>query len=612
MMQPSAEQPRPRYVERRLGRDDHSQSGDILPLWSLLLVSGAILWWLATTSARPYGDSGGYEAMLRHFLTTGRVDYMKWSQPTFVGLLPIAVPWAWAFDASTESLQWLSVAFSIALLCGVWAFCERTVGGWAAFWIALGVLLLHEALSSSTSFMTDVPYAAYLVGFLLAHRELEERYAAGRFIGGLWIAWGAMFLLSALTRSFSLVLVPVFLVQWLLLRRRAEHNGFAITCVLLGLVLAVVSVLIVRRLGDNGFSPREITAIPLILDGDRGRLNMRALLAGVLGLAVATLPALLLWSPRSESNREPAPGRTRMSWHGVTPWDAAIGTAALAVSFLFWRKNTLASIAPFPHLEGVERLIQGAQVALAVVAAPLLARVLARGVKAALGARPQSFGVHGEEVPPVVAHTSGVLCAIALVHMALMPILLHPLPRHLMPAGVAVLLLVALQSTWPGAMSRGSRLKATAGGLLLLGLLPAVVLGLASQRALSQKQYDVAAQLNQRGVPVSRIAGGWAFFCARDLRPGLPPKAYLPPNDYVSRYTRREQSAPYLVTTNQSARGQKLSAHSVPVPLLPLPRAQNVRALRRAAAPIRQAVKRQPTRQSLNVARVKKAAGAGR
>ena len=146
MMQLSAEQPRSRYVQRRLGREDQDVWHGSLPLLALLIVCGAILSWLAISSAAPYGDSGGYEVMLRHFLATGRVDYMKWSQPTFVGLLPVAVPWSWAFGTSTASLQWLCVAFGLALLAGVWTFCARTVGGWAAFWVALSVLLLHDAL----------------------------------------------------------------------------------------------------------------------------------------------------------------------------------------------------------------------------------------------------------------------------------------------------------------------------------------------------------------------------------------------------------------------------------------------------------------------------------
>lgn len=590
MMQSSAEQPRSRYVQRHLGREGQDVSHSSLPLLALLIVCGAILSWLAMSSAAPYGDSGGYEVMLRHFLATGRVDYMKWSQPTFVGLLPIAVPWSWAFGTSTASLQWLCVAFGLALLAGVWTFCARSVGGWAAFWIALSVLLLHEALSSSTSFMTDVPYAAYLVGFLLAHRELEERYFSGRQVTpGLWLAWSVLFALSALTRSFSLVLVPVFMVQWLLLRRRPEVSGFAMRCVLLSLVLALVSLVIVRKLGVNGFTPREITSIPMILAGDRGRLNLRALLAGVLGLAVATLPALLLWSARSEPSAEPQTGSARISWRGVTLWDAVLGVAALGISLLFWRKNTLGSLVPLPQMESAERLIQLAQVALAVVALPLLARVLGRAVRAALGAKPHSFDVQGEELRPTFAHTSGVLAAIALVHFALMPILLHPLPRHLMPAGIAVLLLVALQSRRPSTPTRPARLKAALGPALTLLLLPVIVLGVAAQRALNQKQYNVAAQINRSGVPLEQIAGGWAFFCARDLRPGLPPSAYLPPNDYVTRFNKREENAPYLVTLDGAARGQQMSAHPV---ALPLAQARTVRALRRSAAPAPKALLR--------------------
>jgi hypothetical protein len=159
-----------------------------------------------------------------------------------------------------------------------------------------------------------------------------------------------------------------------------------------------------------------------------------------------------------------------------------------------------------------------------------------------------------------------------------MPILLHPLPRHLMPAGVAIVLLVALHGRLPIPALRSAKFRVMLGRTLTLLLLPVIVLGLARERSLSQKQFDVATSLSKRGVPVTQIDAGWAFFCARDLKPGLPAAAYLPPNDYVSRFTRVQQRAPFIVSTDKSAPGQKLAEYSV---VLPPGQVSTVRTLRR-------------------------------
>ena len=66
---------------------------------SLFLGVAFILW---SAGSAPWVDESGYVLMLRHFLSTGRVDYMKWCQPSYVGLLPVAVPIA-LFSGSNDA-----------------------------------------------------------------------------------------------------------------------------------------------------------------------------------------------------------------------------------------------------------------------------------------------------------------------------------------------------------------------------------------------------------------------------------------------------------------------------------------------------------------------------
>ena len=568
-------------------------------LGALLLIGLALCITLALASTQPFSDSGGYEGMLRYYLRSGRVDYMKWSQPTFIGLLPVAVPWTRALGLNSASLQWMCVGFTMVLLALVWAWCARVGRPWAALWLALGVLLLPDALKAGTTFLTDIPYVAYLVGFLTAHAQLERSYAGEskaqgskaqgsektkeqsaavwRYRAIWWACWGVCFALSALTRSFSLLLVAVFGVQWVMARRNVAALKFALACLLGGGVLAALCLLTTRKLGENAIGFKDITTLPLILHGERNALNVRQLIVGVMELALALFPALLLWSvPRKW-------GRRVLSWR-VMPADAVVGAVSLVLGLLFWRKGAFDGWFVLPQVPQLGKALIVGQIALLPFAVPLMGRVLRRGLRTAgqlkssemkLDGAAQEAGktrvnaaaVGGARALP---HTCGVLTAIALVHFALMPVLLHPLPRHLMPAGVAILLLVALQvpAARLGAMEEpateggerrvgrahaqlwgASRGRMVATSVLTLGLLGLIWWDVRTARVLDAAVYSEAARLarglEKQGIAptscASRIAGGWTWFCARDLQPGQPA------GDYVRRYAARRETAPYVV-----------------------------------------------------------------
>lgn len=538
---------------------------------ALLCVLGAallLLGALASHNARPFNDSGGYEAMLRDFLQTGRVDYMKWSQPTFIGLLAGAVPWSHAFGANTASLQWLVVLYALLTLLCVWLFAWRDCGPWRAALFAGAVLLVPDAISTATTFQTDTPYLAYLAAFLLFHRELERAYRDPNAATGkkrnaarvaLWAAWAFAFALSALTRSFSLFLVPVFGLQWLLSRRDALLGAFAARAFVGSALLAGACMLLIKSLGEHALSLREMTAVPLILAGDRARFDVRALLTGTLLLCLAIFPAMLFrFTGRRLRSHAKARGR-------FVPY--IVGALALALGIYFWRKGVLNGFLPLPQAPTLKKLLGAAQLLVLPFAAVAMWRVLWRGVQSAWRLRTSAFtpwtprSASSDDADYELPHTSGVLLAIIGAHFVLMPLLLHPVTRHLMPAGLALILLCALQSRRAPETSRdtlfeqpsaradtaGRRVGIArgwlAGAYLLAGVL-VTARGVDVFRALSAAQFDEAERLAKKVGPrlaPKQIAGGWAWYCARDLKPG---RAY--PN-YAQDYTARQNTALYRV-----------------------------------------------------------------
>ncbi len=172
---------------------------------------------------------------------------MKWCQPTFIGLLPIAAPWGLAFGTGMGSLSLIGIAYAIGLIIGFYLLVSRHTSPFVAALLCASLACFAEFLPCASSFMTDIPYAAYFVWFVLAHDLLldERRHEVGRGVGP-WALWGVSFLLAALTRPFIFVAIPVFFMQWMLAAgwRRKLYR----TCAIVSTVLALLSFLFIALL----------------------------------------------------------------------------------------------------------------------------------------------------------------------------------------------------------------------------------------------------------------------------------------------------------------------------------------------------------------------------
>lgn len=458
------------------------RSTTLLVFGALLATLFVVLVAVSRTSHVPYVDAGGYENMLRYFLQSGRVDYMRWSQPTFIGILPVAVPWSLAFGTSTASLQSLGIAYGLVLIGGLYLFLTRHIPPLYAALFCIALIFSSEFLPFVPTFMTDIPYATYLVWFLVVHQQLERAYNERRTerVAGLWVAWGLLFLFASLTRSFSLLLVILFLAQavW---QRSSANAAFPRMCFIVSAALSVAALATVRLIGINGFSLMELTVIPdVLLRHQWKRFDLRTLAVSLLQTALMMLPVLLV-------SKQAIVRRFRLP-------EIIVGVVGFVLALYFWKRGFLEANMTLPFLP--TKTLSLLLVVLVPVAAVLLYRLL------------EAATTHSG------SNTVQVLVALAAAHLFVLPVMQHPMLRHTLPAFIALLMLTAIFGV------RSSRVLVAASAIVLVSLALRNTVSLVQQRTVEQAKWNMATDLVNSGVAFDQIDGGWAWYCYYHLRPG--------------------------------------------------------------------------------------------
>jgi hypothetical protein len=461
----------------------------------------------------PYVDSGGYEKMLQYFLATGKVDYMRWCQPSFLGVLPVACAWVFLFGSSTPSLQVLGICYGVVLVAGIYLFASKHVEPLCALAIAGSVGCFPDFLSVTPTFMTDIPYLAYLVWFLNVHFTLDstltERSDAPRLRGTfwLWVTWSVLLLFACSIRAGALVVLPMLIALCLTIRKWPRRA--AILYLLLSIGVLALGFAMIRLIGERSLSVIELTVYrEVVLDHDWARFNLRALGCAILEMAVVALPALTL-SVR--------PIRQKTSWVEIV-----IGISSLLMVLHFWRKGVLTDLTIMPVIGGVPAWVS----LFPAVLAPFGVVYLYRLIKGVISGN---------------ARNSEYLVILIMgFTFAALPITQQPVPRHVLSAFVALLLLVAA--------TLRHRPQPAALAVVLIAITALVL------RNLERAQYNLAVtesiskvckELVRREARIDDIFGGWDWFCYYDLKPGSPD-----PVGYDRRYHQMEASARYVVITS--------------------------------------------------------------
>ena len=509
----------------------------------LLLAAAFLIGTTANSGLAAWSDEGGYRAMLRYFIASGRVDYMHWSQPTFVGVLFTVVPWIKAFGSSQQSLQNLGVLHGIALICGIYLFLTRYTRPGIACLLTLCLFLFGEFLRLIPAFMTDVYYLTYFVWFLLVHQRLETGHVSGasKKLTPLWIAWGGLFLLAGLTRSFIFILIPLFVAQALMFKD--TQRQFAFRSVAGSLVVFALFYIITHAITYNGFKLIELTiAREVLVNHDWKRFELRTLFIVFLHICVISLPALLL----SEGAR----------LRKVSPVEAILSLVTLIAGVYFWRKGLLPAIFTIPSVPQIATLCLLLQIVVAPIGAVLIWRILCIVFREAVQTSHRSKT--DEQLDRANVSTLQILLLTVAIHFAILPVMQHPMLRYVLPAYLALILLIgALGARWQRAP-----------GYCAIGIVAVLCVYSAfsgqSERRVNAAVVRLADELYRSGKPLDDIYGGWTWFCLHSIRPGQ-----LDSIGYMRRYADNQKAARFAVVEEDSneASGRKLRSERVITPL---------------------------------------------
>lgn len=478
----------------------------------IVAVLACILLWVRGGDPVPGGDVGGYIHMLRHFLATGRVDYMKWCQPTFIGLLPIAAPWGLAFGTGIGSLSLMGIGYAIVFITGSYLLVSRYTTWFMAALVCLSLLCFADFLPCASSFMTDIPYVAYFVWFLLAHHLLMDVAATaskGRVL--IWGGWCVSFMLAALTRPFIFIVIPVFFLQWMFAvdgKRRFYRN-----CTVTSTALAMLSFAVIAALGENRFTPIEQTSLrEVFVFHDYGRFNIQAMLLALLNTGLLALPALLL-SAQARKAR-------------LSLGDIGAVALGLIVGFYYWRRGMFSCALPIAN-PNVIKWVTLAQVMGAAIGWGVIGRLLISAIR----------GFRSGMAP--------VLAVVIVAQFAVMPIMQHPLMRHVLPAFIALTILIVVTGI------RSPRSVLVFSVCLILVLASSNAVNARDAAKVEETVWRVNRELVDSGVKLDQIDGGWGWFCYFHLRPGETDV-----RGYRARYYELRDHARFSVGTERPLSGQ--------------------------------------------------------
>ncbi len=438
-----------------------------------------------------YADDGGYIQMLSYFMHSGKVDLMHWSQPTAIGLLLVGSPLISLTGLGFTQVDCIGLLFAIAAVIGVHTLIRRQTSATTAFLLALSIFCFNEVTFVTPTFMTDMPFLAYLVWCLVFTERILSTEQPRK---SSYLAWSVLLLLALLTRSTGLLLLPGVLLA--AIACGAERKRLGLLTLLFVSCVAIV-VLTTHFFSVNQPTVLETTALREIFNNhDFARFNLRAMALTLLSVIFSLTPLLVAMKAPDKKLR-------------LVQICCSILGAVLA--------------AYFAH--------KGLLQPLGKVGAPLVVLCVA-------------FAAWN--LPLVVSAAisrnkvlSLVLITFIALQFAVLPIMAHPLVRHSVPGMVALVILIAIANSW---RTSAPRIIAALSTVLIFYN----VITLEQVRLESVAGLELAQGLIKEGIAPSDIDAGWAWFCYQALKPGSND-----PQHYVDKYNFLRSHARFFIGTSE-------------------------------------------------------------
>ncbi|MBS1955889.1 MAG: glycosyltransferase family 39 protein [Cyanobacteria bacterium SZAS-4] len=462
-------------------------TGNALPLLAIALVCLTIFLPICLLTPCYYADDGGYTQMLSYFVQNGKVDLMHWSQPTAISLIVIASLIVKIIGFGFAQLDIIGLLFATAAVCGIYVLLKTRLSSVVSFMVALSIFAFNEVTYVTPTFMTDIPFLAFSVWWLVFLDRTLTSETNNRWN---YLACFVFLLLSLLTRSTILLALPALFGAAIFCQKERKtlliQSGVFVACLLLSLAIT-------KFLSINQLSFLDTTALREIIQlHDFARFNLRELAVATLYVVFACSPLLMVVKAADSKLR-------------IVQIGSAVIAGVLAVYFTY-----KGFFVPFGKLASPVVI--------------LCVMVAAFNIPIVVTASLQKEKV-----------LSVILLIYAASQLAVLPIMAHPLVRHAIPAMVSLTIVIAVANMW---RNNAFRLLMVLSPLLIF----ANVINLQQIRLIDFATWQLVQDLNEKGVAKDKVDAGWGWFCYTALVPGSND-----PKHYVEKYRDWQSDAKFFV-----------------------------------------------------------------
>jgi hypothetical protein len=396
--------------------------------------------------------------MLNSFFSTGKMDLMQWSQPTFLGVVPLAV----LMKAVGQSYSWCGLLASFSTMVGIFVLAKRYTSNTNSLLLALSPLCQLDFVMTMPTIMSDQFFLAFFIwSFVGIDRFVEQKTGSSLFCSA------SAFALSALIRAHGYLL---FLSAVLLNYKFKNDQSRKVTMVF-GLA-TVLTILASLSLTTNRIPLERATSLPdVLIRHEFALFDLRAMFKAVFETLFALTPAIIISSQWKRFNRV----------------DLGLAAVSFVLCLNFCMKGVLA--APIWHCS--------------IWIAPLWVTILVALLSQTIRSTPRK------------SYMFSLCCLVALGTILIMPISPHPLTRHALPALVALLVAMATSEKL-----KNERIRLVAAGCVAIALIASNYLIVFNQRMENKIQWEGANKALANGIQNRDLFVNWDWFCAHDLIPG--------------------------------------------------------------------------------------------
>jgi hypothetical protein len=173
-----------------------ARPGDVAAIIGLLVIGvgmPALLAFASGAAAIPHNDDWSYRRVALTLYEHGRLEYDGWGLATMLGIVLPVQPLLWLTGGAGWAFGLLTAAFATVGTVAAYLLVRRLLPPQLAVLAVVSLLFFPGYLRNVTTFMTDVPTLALMLGCLVLggialdpNRSRRERWLLGSMVVGVW------------------------------------------------------------------------------------------------------------------------------------------------------------------------------------------------------------------------------------------------------------------------------------------------------------------------------------------------------------------------------------------------------------------------------------------